>query len=80
MNSSGTEQLTVGYSLPSQPYFWLVRETVVTIGREDGARLDIVAENFWGRDRRNADVRVFNPAPNHRGITTAQCEMQEARV
>ena len=30
---------------------------------EDGARLDIVAENFWGRDRQRAffDVRIFNP-------------------
>ena len=34
-----------------------------TANREDGARLDIVAENFWGRDRQCAffDVRVFNP-------------------
>ncbi len=31
--------------------------------REDGARLDVVAENFWGRDKQRAffDVRVFNP-------------------
>ena len=31
--------------------------------REEGARLDIVAENFWGRDRQRSffDVRVFNP-------------------
>ena len=44
--------------------------------REDGARLDIVAENFWGRDRQNAyfDVRVFNPyAQSHRSSTLAQC-------
>ena len=34
-----------------------------TANREDGARLDIVAENVWGHDRQNAffDVRVFNP-------------------
>ena len=47
-----------------------------TANREDGARLDIVAENFWGRDRQNAffDVRVFNPyAPSHRGTTLVQC-------
>ena len=47
-----------------------------TANREDGARLDIVAESFWGRDRQNAffDVRVFNPyAPSHRGTTLAQC-------
>ena len=32
-----------------------------TANREDGAHLDIVAENFWGRDQQNAffDVRVF---------------------
>ena len=31
--------------------------------KEDGARLDIVAENFWGKDRQRAffDIRVFNP-------------------
>ena len=30
--------------------------------REDGARLDIVADNFWGCDQQRAffDVRVFN--------------------
>ena len=47
-----------------------------TANREDGARLDVVAENFWGRDRQNAffDVRVFNPnAPSHRGTSLAQC-------
>ena len=34
-----------------------------TANREDGARLDIVAEDFWGRDRQRTyfDVRVFNP-------------------
>ena len=55
--------------------------------REDGARLDIVAENFWGRDRQNAffDIRVFNPyAPSHRGTTLAQCyrrnELEKKRV
>ena len=47
-----------------------------TANREDGARLDIVAVNFWGRDRQNAffDVRVFNPyAPSHCGTTLVQC-------
>ena len=30
---------------------------------EDGARLDVRAESFWGRDRRQAyfDIKVFNP-------------------
>ena len=47
-----------------------------TANRDDGARLDIVAEDFWRRDRQNAffDVRVFNPyAPSHRSTTLAQC-------
>ncbi len=32
-----------------------------TDNRQDGARLDIVPESFWGRDRQNGffDVRVF---------------------
>ena len=39
--------------------------------KDDGARLDIVAESFWGRDRQRDheffDVRVFNPlAPSYR--------------
>ena len=47
-----------------------------TTNREDGARLDIVAQSFWGRDRQSAffDVRVFNPyAPCYRNSTPAQC-------
>ena len=58
-----------------------------TANREDGARLDIVAENFWGCHRQNAffDIRVFNPyAPSHRGTTLAQCyrrnELEKKRV
>ena len=52
------------------------RLTHRTANREDGARLDIVAERFWGRDRQRAffDVRVFNPfAPTHRNTSLAQC-------
>ena len=47
-----------------------------TANREDGARLDIVADNFWGRDRQRAffDVRVFNPfAQSHRNTSLPQC-------
>ncbi len=47
-----------------------------TANREDGARLDIVAQSFWGRDRQSAffDVRVFNPyAPCYRNSTQTQC-------
>ena len=34
-----------------------------TANSEDGARLDVVARDFWGRNRQRAffDVRVFNP-------------------
>ena len=41
---------------------------------EDGARLDIVAENVWGRDRQRAffDICYFNPfAQSH--CNTTQC-------
>ncbi len=40
------------------------------------ARLDVVAENFWGRDKQCAFfyVRVFNPfAPSYRNTTLSQC-------
>ena len=50
-----------------------------TANREDGARLDIVAENFGGRDRQRAffDVRVFNPfAQSYRNTSLPQCYRQ----
>ena len=43
---------------------------------EDGARLDVSAESFWGRDRRLAyfDVKVFNPfASSYASSPLAQC-------
>ena len=47
-----------------------------TANREDGPRLDIVADSFWG-GRDNAhffDVRVFNPfAQSYSKSTLAQC-------
>ena len=52
------------------------RLTHRTANREEGARLDIVAQNFWGRDRQSAffDVRVFNPyAPTYRNSSMSQC-------
>ena len=45
------------------------RLTHRSANREDGARLGIVAENFWGRDQQCIffDVRAFNPyAPSYR--------------
>ena len=47
-----------------------------TANQEDGARLDVVAESFWGNDRQSAffDVRVFNPfAPSYRNSSLAIC-------
>ena len=47
-----------------------------TANTEDGARLDIVVEDFWGRARQKAffDVRDFNPyAQSHRNSSLAQC-------
>ena len=43
---------------------------------EDGARLDVCAESFWGRDRRIAffDIKVFNPlASSYVSSPLAQC-------
>ena len=43
---------------------------------EDGARLDVSAESFWGRDRRLAyfDIKVFNPlASNYASSPLGQC-------
>ena len=43
---------------------------------EDGARLDVRAESFWGRDRRLAyfDVKAFNPfASSYASSPLAQC-------
>ena len=58
-----------------------------TANREDGARLDIVAESFWDRDRQCAffDVRVFNPfAQSYQNTSLAQCyqrnEMERRRA
>ena len=50
--------------------------TLRTANREDGARLDIAADNFWGRDRNCAffDIRVFSPfAQSHRNTSLSQC-------
>ena len=47
-----------------------------SVNREDGARLDIVAESFWGRDRQRAffNVWVFNPfALSYHNNSLSQC-------
>ena len=55
--------------------------------REDGARLDIVAVDFWGKDRLCAffDIRVFNPfAQSYRNTYLSQCyrqnELEKKRI
>ena len=50
--------------------------TYSTANREDGARLDMVAESFWGRNRQRAYfyVRVFNHfAQSYLNTSLAQC-------
>ena len=53
---------------------------------EDGARLDVVAESFWGDwQRAFFDVRVFNPfAQSYRTTSLTQCykrnEMEKRRA
>ena len=49
--------------------------------REDGTRLDIVAESFWGdRQRAFFDVRVFNPfAQSYRNTSLTQCYQRNER-
>ena len=46
-----------------------------TANREEGARLDVVADNFWGRKQRAFfDVRVFYPlAPSYRRTPLESC-------
>ena len=47
-----------------------------TANREDGARLDVMAQGFWASDRQCAffDVRVFNPfAHFHRNHSLTSC-------
>lgn len=56
----------------------LTQETLIhsTANSEDGARLDVVADGFWGGSRQRAffDVRVFNPfAQSHCKSTLAKC-------
>ena len=78
------------HSVGTEPNLQPVTEeqlTHRTANSEDGARLDIVAENFWGRDRQCAffDVRVFNPfAQSYRNTSLSQCyrrnEMEKKRA
>ena len=54
-----------------------------TANLQDGSRLDVVAEGFWGsRQRAFFDVRVFNPfAPSlvNSQITTLYCQKEQEK-
>ena len=69
----------VCHGVGKEPHLQPVTEELLshrTANREDGARLDIVAEDFWGRDRTRAffDVRVFNAlAQTYQNTSMAQC-------
>ena len=75
----------VCHSVGTEPHLQPVTEEQLshrTANREDGARLDVAATNFWGRDRQRAyfDIRVFNPfAPTHRTSTLSQCYKRQER-
>ena len=65
----------VGIEPPLQP---LTGEhlTLRSANKEDGARLDIAADNFWGRDRNHGiyDIRVFSPfAQSHQYTFLSHC-------
>ena len=80
----------VCHNVGTEPGLQHVTEEQLThrsANREDGARLDIVATSFWGRDRQRAffDVRVFNPfAQSYHDTSLPQCyrrnEMEKRRA
>ena len=50
--------------------------TLESANREVGARLDIAADKFWGRDQNRAifDISVFSPfAQSHQNTFLSQC-------
>lgn len=53
-----------------------------TANRKEGARLDVVADNFWGKKRRAFfDVRVFHPlAPSYRRTQTESCYRSQENI
>ena len=56
--------------------------TLQSANREDGARLDIAADDFWGGDRNRAffDVRVFSPfMQSYRNTSLSQCYNKNER-
>ena len=69
----------VCHGVGTEPHLQPVTEeqfTHRTANREEGARLDIVAENFWSRDRQRSfvNVRVFNPLSHtYQNTSLAQC-------
>ena len=56
--------------------------TLQSANREEGTRLDIAADDFWGGDRNRAffDVRVFGPfAQSHWNTSLSQCYKKNER-
>ena len=63
----------VGIEPPLQPLTGK-HLTLRSANKEDGACLDIVADNFWGRDHVIYDIRVFSPfAQSHPNTLLSQC-------
>ena len=57
--------------------------TGATANHQDGARLDIAANSFWGGtyERTFFDVRVFNPhAPSNRHTTLSSCYRKHEQI
>ena len=73
----------VGTEPPLQPLSG-EQLTLRSANREDGARVDIAADDFWGRDRNRTffDIRVFTQS--HRNTSLSQCykknEQEKKRV
>ena len=68
----------VCHGVGTEPHLQPVTEEQLTHRsaiRDDGARLDIVAESFWGGTAKCIlQLRVFNPlAPSHHNSSLAQC-------
>ena len=80
LESSGSNLLSeVCHSIGMEPHLQPVTGkhlTCMSANKEDGARLDVVAESFQGRDWQCAffDVRVFNPfVHSYHNSSLAQC-------
>ena len=69
----------VCHGVGTKPHLQPVTGEHRTAIRDDDARLDVVAEGFWGGGQQRAffDVQVFNPfAQSYRNTSMAQCYHQ----